>query len=141
MAQQADCVFCRIVTGEIPAIKVFEDRHSIAFMDINPATDGHTLVIPKAHFENLLDIEPAVLTAVTQSTQVVARAIYRALAPQGMRIAQFNDAGAGQTVFHYHVHLRPAYHERMGNIHGEGTGDMNKINRLAEKIRRALEQQ
>ena len=140
MAHQADCVFCKIVTKEIPAIIVFEDEYSIAFMDINPATDGHTLVIPKAHFENLLDIEPAVLTAVTQSTQVVAQAVFRALAPQGMRVAQFNGAGAGQTVFHYHVHLRPVYHDRMGNMHGEAPGDRDKIKQLAEKIRRALEQ-
>lgn len=138
MTQRGDCIFCRIIAGDMPALKVFEDEHSVAFMDINPATDGHTLVIPKAHAEDLLDIDAAILGVVTQTVQTVARGIYQALNPHGMRIAQFNGAAAGQTVFHYHVHLRPVYGDGSSHIHGYGSGDRDKIVRLAENIRDAL---
>lgn len=139
MRQEDNCIFCRIVRGEIPAVRVHEDEQTLAFMDINPASDGHTLVVSKEHFENILEINTSALTAVTLATQRMARAIYRALEPDGVRIGQFNGTAAGQTVFHYHVHLVPMRRGQRVGSHGRAPGDSEQIKEAAEKIRAMLE--
>ena len=100
-----DNVFAKILRGEIPAFKVFEDPRALAFMDAMPQSDGHTLVIPKVSARNLFDIEPDALAELIKTTQKVARAVRKAFDPAGMRIIQFNEPAAGQTVFHIHFHL------------------------------------
>jgi histidine triad (HIT) family protein len=132
------CIFCKIVRGAIPATLIYEDDLTVAFMDINPASDGHALVVSKEHFENLLDIDEAALSAVMLSTQRVARAIQRTLQPDGMRVSQFNGAAAGQTVFHYHTHIVPIRRGERPGAHGRGPGDPTVINQIAEQIREAL---
>ena len=102
-------IFTRIVSGEIPAAKLYEDELTLAFLDINPASRGHTLVICKQELPSLLDLPPELLCAVSWTTQRVAQAVSRALQPDGFNIIQNNGAAAGQTVFHYHVHIIPRW--------------------------------
>jgi histidine triad (HIT) family protein len=102
-----DCIFCRIVAGDIPAHKVYEDDATLAFLDINPATRGHTLVIPKAHAADVFSMPADVMAAAAQTVQTVARILQRGLQPEGINVLQNNGAAAGQEVFHYHVHLIP----------------------------------
>ncbi len=102
-------IFSRIVSGEIPAAKVYEDDQTLAFLDVSPASQGHTLVICKAEHPGLLDLPPELLAAVARTTQLVARALVAALRPDGFNIVQNNGAAAGQTVFHYHVHIIPRW--------------------------------
>ena len=138
MRQDNHCIFCKIVRAEAPAVTVFEDEHTLAFMDIRPASAGHTLIIAKEHFRNLLDIEEAAVTAVTLSTRRLAQALQKALVPDGIRVSQFNGSAAGQTVFHYHVHIVPIQTGQRTGAHGRAAGDMDEIKAVAEKIRTAL---
>jgi len=132
------CIFCKIAQGAAPATTVYEDELTLAFMDINPASDGHLLIISKEHFENLLEIDEAALNAVMQTTQRLARAVQHSLNPDGMRISQFNGAAAGQTVFHYHNHIVPVRQGERPDAHGRGLGDSAVIQQIAERIRQAL---
>jgi histidine triad (HIT) family protein len=134
-----NCIFCRIVSGQAPAIKIYENEHILGFMDIYPASAGHALLISKQHYTDLMDIEPAALVAVAAGSQRVAHAIDQALQPDGFRITQFNRSAAGQTVFHYHVHVRPVYTGQDRASHGHGPGDAAEIERIAEKIRAMLD--
>ena len=102
-------IFSKIISGEIPSIKLYEDQHTLAFLDISPASRGHTLVVTKDAFPDLFTLPPATLLAVTQTVQRVALALREALQPDGLNILQNNGAAAGQTVFHYHVHLIPRW--------------------------------
>lgn len=139
MSEPANCIFCKIVRGSIPAIKVHEDDDTLTFMDIQPASPGHALVIPKAHAADLLEIAEADLLAATRTVQRVARAVRKALAPDGIRIVQTNGAAAGQTVFHYHVHIIPMQEgQRIGN-HGRAPANSEELKSLAARIRGALE--
>ncbi|PDV97436.1 HIT family protein [Candidatus Chloroploca asiatica] len=103
-------IFTKIVNGEIPSAKVYEDDLTLAFLDINPASRGHTLVICKPELPSLLDLPPDLLAATTRTTQLVARALMAALEPDGFNILQNNGSAAGQVVFHYHVHIIPRWH-------------------------------
>ena len=102
-------IFTRIVNGEIPAIKVYEDADTLAFLDINPASRGHTLVICKAEIATLTELSDAQLIATARTTQRVAAAVQQALQADGFNIVQSNGAAAGQEVFHYHVHIIPRW--------------------------------
>ncbi len=104
-----DCVFCRIVAGQIPSTRVYEDEQVLAFMDIGEVNPGHVLVALKAHAENLYALDDAQAAAVARASARVARAIRTAFAPGGLSVYQANGAAAGQTVFHYHVHLVPRH--------------------------------
>lgn len=139
MKARENCIFCKIVQGTIPAHKVCEDEHTLAFMDVNPASPGHTLVISKAHAANLLEIAEADLLAVARSTQRIARAIHKALTPDGLRIGQFNGAAAGQTVLHYHVHIVPMREGQRTGAHGRTPADPEELKTLAARIREVLE--
>jgi histidine triad (HIT) family protein len=102
-------IFTRIVRGEIPAARVYEDELTLAFLDINPAALGHTLVICKPEIASLLDLTPELVSATAVTVQRVARAMQRALQPAGINIVQNNGSAAGQVVFHYHVHIIPRF--------------------------------
>jgi histidine triad (HIT) family protein len=138
MPASTNCIFCKIVRGEIPAITVHEDEYTLAFMDIQPASTGHTLVICKAHAPSLLEIADVDLLAVAASTQQVARAVQKALAPDGIRISQFNGVAAGQTVFHYHVHIIPVWEGQKIGSHGRAPANAEELKALAARIREAL---
>ena len=105
----SDCVFCRIVAGQIPSTRVYEDDDVLAFMDIGQVNPGHVLVAVKRHAENLYALEEMQAAAIGRASVLVARAIRDAFAPQGLSVYQANGKPAGQTVFHYHVHLVPRH--------------------------------
>lgn len=105
----SECVFCRIVARQIPASVVDEDEHALAFMDLGQVNPGHVLVVAKPHSENLFGLEAAQAAGIARATLRVAHAIWSAFAPQGLSVYQANGKAAGQTVFHYHVHLVPRY--------------------------------
>ena len=138
MSESAQCIFCKIVRGEIPAVKVHEDERTLTFMDIQPASPGHALVIPKTHAPNLLEIAEPDLFVVAATTQRVARAVQQALAPDGIRIVQTNGAAAGQSVFHYHVHIIPMQEGQRVGAHGRERANPEDLKALAARIRQAL---
>src|SRR5699024_4957263 len=109
-----DCIFCKIINGEIPSAKVYEDEHIYAFLDISQVAKGHTLVIPKTHTENIYDTPPEVAKQLFARVPVIANAIKDLYEPIGMNILNNNEAPAGQTVFHLHIHLLPKYNEGEG---------------------------
>ena len=113
-------IFGKIIRGEIPAYKVYEDADVLVMMDIFPQSKGHTLVIPKAASRNLFDADPAVLAKAIPLVQRVARATQTALSPDGIRIVQYNEAPAGQSVFHLHFHVIPVYEGVPVGRHGDG---------------------
>lgn len=104
-----ECLFCRIVTGELPSTRVYEDERVVAIMDIFPATRGHTLVIPRAHAADLRDVAGEDLAAAAEAAQLLARRAFERLGADGVTVMQANAAAAWQTVFHYHVHVIPRY--------------------------------
>ena len=104
-----DCLFCKIVAGEIPATIIAEDERTVAFMDINPATRGHALVIPRAHARDVHDIDPADLAAVAAAAQTVAGRVIERLGADGVNLLNSSGAAAWQTVFHFHMHVIPRY--------------------------------
>jgi histidine triad (HIT) family protein len=105
----SDCVFCKIVAGQIPSTQVYEDEHTVAFMDIGQVNPGHVLVAVKKHADNLYALDDAQAAAVARASARVARAIRGAFKPEGLSVYQANGKAAGQTVFHYHVHLLPRH--------------------------------
>lgn len=105
----AACIFCEIVAGRAPKHAVHEDDRTLAFLNISPATRGHTLVVPKRHWRNLLDADPEDLAAVARSGQVVARRLRERLGCDGISVFQSNEPAGWQTVFHYHVHVVPRH--------------------------------
>ena len=106
-----DCIFCDIVESRAPADVVFEDGETLAFMDINPANPGHTLVIPKQHVRNIYELDGETAAAVMRTTVKVARAIKSALQPDGMNLVQSNERAGGQDVFHFHMHIIPRWYD------------------------------
>ena len=104
-----DCLFCKIVAGEIPATRVREDERTIAFMDINPATRGHVLVIPRAHAADLLEVDPEDLAACALAAQAMAVRVKTQLEADGVNLLNACGPAAWQTVFHFHVHVIPRY--------------------------------
>jgi histidine triad (HIT) family protein len=139
MAYDTTNIFARILRGEIPAHTVFEDAHTLAFMDVMPQSDGHALVIPKAAAENLFDLPPEALSATILTTQRVARAVKKAFAPPGVMIAQLNGAGAGQSVFHIHFHIVPRYEGIDLRFHAREMADPKLLAEHAARVRAALE--
>lgn len=105
----SDCVFCKIVAGQIPSTRVFEDEHTLAFMDIGHVNPGHTLVAVKKHAANVFELEEAQAEAVARAMVRISRALKKTFEPEGLSVYQANGKAAGQTVFHYHVHLLPRH--------------------------------
>ena len=130
-------IFARIIRGELPAIKVYEDDRVLAFMDIMPQAEGHTLVIPKSPAVTLLDLDPAEAAYTIQIVQNVAKAMEKAFDAKGIVLMQLSGTSAGQTVPHVHFHLIPSSVHELGK-HAMQMGDQDKIKALAEKIKSAL---
>ena len=138
MAYDSDNIFAKILRGEIPCHKVYEDDDAIAFMDVMPQGTGHTLVVPKAPSRNLLDADPAVLAKIYPVVQTLTRAVKDAFAADGVTVIQFNEPAAGQTVYHLHIHVIPRFEGVPLKPH---TGEMEKpevLSANAEKIKAAL---
>ena len=136
-----DCIFCKIVKGDIPSIKIYEDEHVFAFMDINPVSEGHALVIPKMHAENLWEIPVAKLSAVHAASKKIVYAMTRAMGSISVAAVQLNGRGVNQVVMHYHLHLIPRASD------GEALklttwemipGDLEAINRTGTAIATAI---
>ncbi len=128
-------IFARILRGELPAHKVYEDEAILAFMDVMPQGEGHTLVIPKAPARGLLDADPASLAALIATVQRVARAVKTAFAADGLTIFQYNEPAGGQTVFHLHVHVLPRYHDdQLGAWWSPQTADPTEITEAARRL-------
>ncbi|MGB0906450.1 MAG: HIT family protein [Maricaulaceae bacterium] len=123
-------IFAKILRGDMPCAKVYEDDDVLAFMDVFPQSRGHTLVIPKVPSRNLLDTNADVAATVIQRTQAIAKAVNAALKPDGIIITQFNGAPAGQTVFHLHFHIIPSYEG--GDMKPHAAGAMADMAELAE---------
>ena len=133
-------IFAKIIRGEIPAHKVYEDDKTLAFMDIMPRTEGHTLVIPKAASRNMLDIGEDDLCALMKTVRKVARAVKKAYGADGVLIQQFNEPAAGQVIFHTHVHILPRFEGVPLKPHTGEMADNGALTASAEKIRDALEE-
>ena len=131
-----DNIFAKILRGEAPSVRVFEDDHVLAFMDVFPQAKGHTLVIPKSSTaRNLLEEEPQVLETLILGVQRVARAVRAALKPDGIVITQFNGATSGQTVYHLHFHIIPRWEGvPMGRHADGGMADPAELKALADQI-------
>ncbi len=120
-----DCIFCKIIAGEIPAEKIYEDEQTLAFLDLHPVNIGHTLVMPKVHFENLYDTPDEVLAHIAPVIKKLAVAIKKALKADGINIEMNNDSVAGQLVFHTHIHIVPRI-EGDGFTHWRGARPYNE---------------
>ena len=138
MAYDRNNIFARILRGEVPAHTVCEDEHTLAFMDVMPQADGHTLVIPKAEAENLFELAPEALAATILTTQRVARAVQTAFDAPGILIAQLNGRAAGQRVFHLHFHVVPRREGFDQRLHARDMADPAVLAAHAARIRAAL---
>jgi histidine triad (HIT) family protein len=140
MNAEPDCIFCKIVAGEIPSFKLYEDDDTLAFMDINPANEGHALVIPKTHARDLYAIEPESIAAVVVTARRVARAVDVTLKPDGLNLMQCNAEAAGQSVFHFHMHVLPrVLDDDLKMNWGIQPGDMDAVGAVAERIRENMQ--
>jgi histidine triad (HIT) family protein len=136
----ASCIFCAIAAGRAPAVVVYEDEHTMAFMDINPATRGHVLVIPKKHARDLLDVSAEDLQHVMRTVQRLARAVDQALQPDGVNLIQANRIAAFQSVYHFHVHVIPRWFgDGIAPPWRHAPGDPQALQELAARIKAALE--
>ena len=135
MSEERDCIFCKIVNGDLPGFKVFEDRQTLAFMDINPANDGHCLVIPKQHARDLYAISNESIAAVARSARRVATAVQATVEAEGVNLVQCNGPAAGQSVYHFHMHVLPRLEgDELQLNWGIKPGDMQAIGELAIRI-------
>lgn len=136
-AYDPENIFAKILRGEIPSTRVYEDNETLAFMDIMPRADGHLLVIPKTPCRNILDASPEQLAAVMATVQKLAKAVVKAFDADGVTIQQFNEAAGGQEVFHLHFHILPR-HDGVA-VRAPGTmGDFDLIAEHGEKVKAAL---
>ena len=138
MSYREDNVFARILRGELPAHKVFEDEHTLAFMDIMPQVDGHTRVIPKYPSVDLFDLPGDYLASTLATVQTVARAVRSAFAAEGIMLAQLSGAAAGQTVFHVHFHILPRHGGADFRMHARDMAPGALLAEHAARIRAAL---
>lgn len=138
MSYDRNNIFAKILRGEIPACKVYEDERTLAFMDVMPQSDGHTLVIPKVEASNLFEITPDALGKLIDVTQTIARASQSAFNADGVTIMQFNGTAAGQTVFHLHFHVIPRYDGKPLRSHAREMADINILSAQADKLKQYL---
>ncbi|MCF7837734.1 MAG: HIT family protein [Candidatus Marinimicrobia bacterium] len=138
--REPDCIFCRIVAGEIPCTRLFEDEQVLAFMDIGPIIKGHALVIPKAHYDPITAVPPAVLAPLLTAVQRVARAQQVGLGAEGINVIQNNGAVAGQAVKHVHFHVIPRFAAdgHHWNWNPKAYRDEIELQTFAERLRQAL---
>jgi histidine triad (HIT) family protein len=138
MAYDTQNIFAKILRGEIPCTKLYEDEHTLAFMDIMPQADGHALVIPKEGAETLLELSDEAAAACIRTTKTVAAAVKKAMAAPGIVIFQLNGSAAGQTVPHFHMHVLPSSLGALGKGHASRMEDPAKLQAIAEKIKAAF---
>jgi len=138
MAYDDQNIFAKILRGEIPHVKVFEDARTLAFMDVMPEAEGHVLVVPKEGAQDILDLSPEGLAAMMATVQRVAKAVDKALAPDGIQLKQYNRAPAGQSIFHVHFHIVPRWEAVALAPHGRGMVQAAVLEPVAAKIRAAL---
>ena len=139
MAYDSNNIFAKILRGEVPSVKVYEDDKTLAFMDVMPQADGHTLVIPKEPAENLFDLSPEGAAAMVKTTQKVAKAVKKGLDAPGIMLFQLNGKPAGQSVLHVHFHIVPRSGGVDLKLHARGMESPDKLKAIAEKIKAALE--
>ena len=134
-----DCLFCKITAGEVPSAKVYEDEHAFAFLDIEPNNPGHTLLVPKTHARNILDIGEETLCGIMPALKKLSRAVKDAVSADGLNISMNNESAAGQIVPHAHIHIIPRFSDD-GHRHFEKRPYKNdeEMNAVAEKIKTAL---
>jgi len=132
------CVFCAIAEGLAPAQRVHEDEHTLAFMDLFPVAEGHTLIATRGHYENVFEAPEEALAAVGRASVPLARAVRDAFRPDGISVYQANGVAAGQTVFHYHMHLIPRHDGVPLRLHGREMASEGTLAGHAERIRKAL---
>ena len=137
-----NCIFCKIISGEIPSVKIYEDEHVFAFMDIMPLSKGHTLLIPKTHREFVYDLTPDEAGNLFSVAPKIATAIKETFNPEGLNLLNNNGAKAGQSVFHFHLHFIPRYGETDGFgakwITKEKEFTTERIQELAEEVKNKL---
>ena len=140
-----NCIFCAIAAKHAPAAIVYESADALAFLDIHPVMEGHTLVIPKKHCRNLFDLDDECGKAVTHASRIVARALRAAFNADGLTVLQSNERAGGQAVFHYHAHLAPRFiddglmsredHKRHAQWRARGNPTRDELEQIAQKIR------
>ena len=139
MNSDPDCIFCKIIAGEIPCFKLYEDDATLSFMDINPASDGHALVIPKEHGRDVYAISDEAIAATMQTAKKIAGAVAKTLQPGGLNLLQCNGPAAAQSVMHFHMHVLPRQDGDDLKLNwGPKPGNMDAIAALAERIRANL---
>ncbi len=138
MSDDPNCIFCKILRGEIGSIKIFEDAEVLAFMDVMPQSPGHCLVILKRHAATLHEVSPDEAATLIRATQRLAQAVQTGLKPDGVGLYQFNGAAAGQTIFHIHFHIIPRYADVELVFHARTMVDKTVLQPLADKIIAAL---
>ena len=136
----SDCIFCRIAAGELPAARVLETPGVLAFLDIAPVNYGHTLVIPKPHYQNLLELPDALWTEMGQVCRRVAQALQATLSAQGFNLGMNNFEAAGQVVFHAHIHVNPRYHTDGLRLFPQESYKPGDLEKTGEELRLALSQ-
>lgn len=138
MSYDPNNIFAKILRGEIPCVKIFEDAAVLSFMDVMPQVEGHTLVIPREQAEDMLDLSPRSASTLILATQKIAKAVKKALAPPGLMLMQLNGRAAGQSVFHVHFHILPRYAGIDMKLHARAMVDPKTLEPIAAKIRAAL---
>lgn len=140
-AYDPENIFAKILRGDMPSVKVWEDDDVLAFMDVFPQSEGHVLIVSKTSTaRNILEIEPEALAKLTAAVQRTARAVEKALKPEGLSLMQFNGDAGGQTVFHLHFHIVPRWSDRPMKGHGHAPmADAEHLKTLAQKIAAALD--
>ena len=133
------CIFCAIVGGDAPCVKLHEDDLTITFLDLFPVARGHTLIVTKEHYDDIFSVAPEALSRVAANSIRLASAIDGALAPDGLSVVQLNRAAAGQTVFHYHMHLIPRIQGDKLEIHSRVRGDEDELLAVGKRIIDELE--
>ena len=137
-----DCIFCKIIKGEINSLKVFEDDDVLVFLDVNPLTKGHCLAVSKEHFENIFDIDKAILQKVIIAGKNISEKIQKNLDADGIYLSQSNGEAAGQIIFHFHLHIIPRYKGDGLSVKIFGSGahpqkaDINELKKIAEEIKK-----
>jgi histidine triad (HIT) family protein len=136
----ASCPFCGIASGKIPASIVYEDSHVVAFMDLNPASIGHTLVVPREHWENIYEVPEDALGNILSVVKRVCAAVKKTVDADGIKVIQLNGAAAGQVVMHLHINVIPAFSkpEAVGKRRGRLTPEREELDEMAQKIRQNL---
>ncbi|MDP3995219.1 MAG: HIT family protein [bacterium] len=133
-----DCIFCKIVAGEIPSHKVYEDDEVLAFLDINPVNPGHTLVIPKEHYKDLLDTPPELASKLIQAVRDIAPAILKAVGADSFNLGLNNGATAGQVVFHTHLHIMPRFPNDGHKLWHGTSADQEELKKIADDIKKYI---